>query len=510
LDFFNFSVFSIFRLRFDPLRNMGRVFARTPGVSIMFSAIRSVRPCPPAYLVRRDASAFAAICCTDPELRPLVQAEVHCRLQDFLTQHPKALVELPRDHGKTMQVCARILWELGRNPTLRIKIVCATEAIAAERGRFLRQAIESNPRIHMAFPHLRPGEPWGQTHFSIERPANIIGPSVTALGVGAGLTGTRADLLVCDDIVDVKSLTSAAERERVKAFFRDNLMNLLEPDGRCWCLFTPWHTNDLNAELKRSRAFALFREAVGDDLSPVWPERWPRERLLERRAEIGAASFARGYRLVPLTEEAMTIRPEWVRFWQDDLCSGSRQTSDADAERKSGEFRYEDRDAPRIVLAIDPAVSARPDADASALVVLSRGLAGPVRCLEAIARRLPMPELVQLIDALDRRWKPEAILFESNAAFKGVKDLLVRHAGFGPKVRGIQQTQNKSARIEAFSVSVQNGSFLLRGTAGGVDASQQALFDEMTTFPAGEHDDLVDAAAMGTEYLLATREPRVW
>jgi phage terminase large subunit-like protein len=32
----------------------------------------------------------------------------------------------------------------------------------------------------------------------------------------------------------------------------------------------------------------------------------------------------------------------------------------------------------------------------------------------------------------------------------------------------------------------------------------------MTTFPAGEHDDLLDAAAFGTEYLLNKPEPRVW
>src|SRR5262245_10822153 len=90
---------------------------------------------------RWDPNAFVEHCCTDPEGRPLVQSQVHREIQRFLSAHAKAIVELPRDHGKTVQVCARVLWELGRNPALRIKIVCATERIAEERGRFLRRAI---------------------------------------------------------------------------------------------------------------------------------------------------------------------------------------------------------------------------------------------------------------------------------------------------------------------------------------------------------------------------------
>jgi predicted phage terminase large subunit-like protein len=462
----------------------------TPAGLAVRHAMAAARACHDVVTARCDPNAFAQYCCTDPDGRPLVQSEVHRQLQRFLSAHPKGLVELPRDHGKTMQMCARVLWELGRNPALRVKIVCANEAIAEERGQFLRQAIAGNAALRKVFPRLQPGEPWAETRFTIQRPADVIGPSVTTLGVGGGLTGTRADLLVCDDIVDVKSLTSAAERARVKAFFRDNLMNLLEPNGRCWCLFTPWHANDLNAELKRSRAFELFRRAVSPGLRPVWPERWPRWRLVERRKEIGAASFARGYRLLPLTAEVMTIKPEWVQFW-------------------TGEVRLAAPDL-RVILAIDPAVSAKPTADASALVVLARGAKNTVHCLEAVGRRVDMPDLVHLIDELDRRWQPEAILFESNAAFRGIKDLLVRHAQFGPKIKGIEQSRSKLARVSAFSVSVQNGSFRLKGSGGGLDPGQQAIFDEMTTFPAGEHDDLLDAAAMGTEFLLERREPRVW
>ncbi len=56
-----------------------------------------------------------------------------------------------------------------------------------------------------------------------------------------------------------------------------------------------------------------------------------------------------------------------------------------------------------------------------------------------------------------------------------------------------------------------NGSFRLRGVdPTHVHPSQQALFDEMTAFPFGEHDDLLDAAASGTAYLLDRPEPRVW
>jgi hypothetical protein len=190
---------------------------------------------------RQNPDEFAEFCFTDAAGRPVRQSQVHRDLQAFLAGRRWALVELPRDHGKSFQVCVRLLWELGRDPALRVKVVCASEALAAERGRFLQTAIADNPRLRLVFPGLLPARPWGATRFTVRRPAEVIGPSVAAFGVGAASTGSRADLLVCDDVVDVKALASRAERARVTAAFHENLLNLLEPDGRCWNLFTPWH-----------------------------------------------------------------------------------------------------------------------------------------------------------------------------------------------------------------------------------------------------------------------------
>ncbi|MCE9561602.1 MAG: hypothetical protein K8U57_06065 [Planctomycetes bacterium] len=465
---------------------------------------------------RLDPAAFIGLCLTDPQGDPIELAPIHEELQTFLSNHRLALVELPRDHGKSFQICGRVLWELGRNPGLRVKVVCATETVAAERSRFLRDAIAKNPNIRLVFPTLRAATPWTAAAFAIQRPAEAIGPSVAAFGVGAGSTGTRADLLICDDVVDVRALHSKADRNRTADYFTNNLMNLLEPDGRCWGLCTPWHPDDLNSRLKANAAFALFRRAIGPEFEPVWATKWPAEKLRERKTEIGSVSFARGYHLRPVAEEDTPIRPEWIRFWLEPM------------------------DYDTVILSVDPAVSSSAGADRSALVVLGRVAAHEprpqgsgdearslavaarqstfavrpsteIRVLASTARRVPAPELVSLIDALDQQWNPAVILFESNAAFLGIKDLLVRHARFGPRVKGVSQSADKAARVAAFSVAVENGGFRLKGdTIGTVDVGQRELFDEMTTFPFGEHDDLIDAAATGCAYLLDRREPRVW
>ena len=356
-------------------------------------------------LARREPSAFAEWCLRDTSNNAIRQGEVHRELQQFLGEHSRALIELPRDHGKSTQVCGRIIWELGREPGLRVGVICATESLAMERGRFLREAIESNERVRLTFPKLLPAKPWSDEAFCVARPASVIGPSVVLRGVGSALTGRRLDLLVCDDVVDAKAAASRADREAVKRAFRDDLMNLLEPHGRLWYLCTPWHPRDLSGELKANPAYSLFRRAIGDDLTPVWPEHWPRDRLEARRAEIGPAAFARGYRLVPQSDGESLISPEWVRYYLDEVPLIST------------------------VLAVDPAVGTHSRADRTAMALFGLTSSGEVRCLEAIARRWAAPEMARALAEFARRENPGRGVIRGQRRLRGHRRLFARCPG---------------------------------------------------------------------------------
>ncbi|HEY2784041.1 MAG TPA: hypothetical protein VGJ05_03625 [Fimbriiglobus sp.] len=84
-------------------------------------------------------------------------------------------------------------------------------------------------------------------------------------------------------------------------------------------------------------------------MEPVWPGRWSREQHEARRAEIGPTAFARGYHLTPAAADDLMIRPEWIQSW-----TTVPESFDT------------------VLIAVDPAVTPSPTADASAIVVLGR------------------------------------------------------------------------------------------------------------------------------------------
>ncbi len=105
------------------------------------------------------------------------------------------------------------------------------------------------------------------------------------IGLGGSLTGKHADVIVTDDIINIKDRASQAERENTKRIYQE-LQNIRNPGGRIINTGTPWHKED---------AFLLMPPAVKFDcyttglLTP--------EKIESLRQSMDPSLFAANYEL---------------------------------------------------------------------------------------------------------------------------------------------------------------------------------------------------------------------
>jgi hypothetical protein len=142
-----------------------------------------------------DVNDFAEYAISDKKGRPIKQYPIHRELQAHLDNPDNKLniVEIPRDFGKTTQTLIRLLWKIGKNPEIALKIVCETDPPARKRLGWVKEQIEKNKRVQRVFPHLRPGGEWSKTMIIVERSDPSVEPTLEACGVLTGATGGRAD-----------------------------------------------------------------------------------------------------------------------------------------------------------------------------------------------------------------------------------------------------------------------------------------------------------------------------
>lgn len=111
------------------------------------------------------------------------------------------------------------------------------------------------------------------------------------IGIGGSLTGKHADIIITDDIVNLRDRLSHAEREHTKAIYME-LQNIRNPNGRIINTGTPWHKED---------AFELMPE----------PEMWDcyhtgmlsESQLDDLRHSMSPSLFAANYELRHIASE---------------------------------------------------------------------------------------------------------------------------------------------------------------------------------------------------------------
>jgi len=274
-------------------------------------------------LARRSPLALYDLLFTDEKGRDIIITWFHKEWEQLILSNRMVQIESPRGSCKTSFMLAACLWLIGRNPNIRIKWLGENDKHATKRLSTLHEILDDPKSIfYKVFPHIQKTKRMGKrpnnaSMLNVERDLKTPEPTVEAIGVLSAGTGGRADLLLMDDVVgESNAILNPSLKPKVLAKIQSDWLNTLVPDGRVWCIFTPWSDDDANAILKKTAGWAYRRYAhgkPGDPYYSIFPEKYPSQELRTRRLWLGELHYARAFLCMAHTKDTVAVLPKHLR-----------------------------------------------------------------------------------------------------------------------------------------------------------------------------------------------------
>ena len=192
-------------------------------------------------------------------------------IADYLQHGPKRLqIQAFRGVGKSWITGAFVLWTLFKDPERKIMIISASKERADNMSIFLQKLIIETPWLN----HLQPKSDesrWSRISFDVNCSPHQA-PSVKSVGITGQLTGSRADLMILDDIeVPGNSMTELMREKLLQLCTEAESILTPKDDSRIMYLGTPQTT------------FTVYRKLAERNYRPfVWPSRYPRKGKLSQ------------------------------------------------------------------------------------------------------------------------------------------------------------------------------------------------------------------------------------
>lgn len=231
-----------------------------------------------------------------------------------------------RDSGKSTLVGLFAAWLLTQDANLRVLVVAADFALARKMVRNVKRIIERHPLTR----GLKPArlDQWASDQFTVARAAELRDPSMLAKGATANLTGSRADVVICDDVEVPNTCDSAPKRADLRERLRE-IDYVLVPDGLQLFVGTP-HTYysiygaEPRPETGEERPFLsgfqrLELPLVDAAGNSRWPERFPAGKVEAIRRRSGPNKFQSQMMLRPVSLADGRLDPDRLRLYDDEL-----------------------------------------------------------------------------------------------------------------------------------------------------------------------------------------------
>ncbi len=205
-------------------------------------------------------------------------------IAQFLQSPPsdRVIIQGFRGVAKSFLTCAYAVWRLWSDRDLKVLIISASSDRADANARFIKSIINTLP--FLADMKASKDQLDTQNLFSVGGAKADISPSVKSVGITGQITGTRADLLISDDVEVPKNSGTQLQREKLAEAVKE-YDAILKPNGQIIYLGTPQNEASLYNTLQNrgyvTRIWTVLypanqaeRASYGDTLAPFIAEKY--------------------------------------------------------------------------------------------------------------------------------------------------------------------------------------------------------------------------------------------
>jgi len=397
---------------------------------------------------------------------------------DTMLKTDRTVIVCSRDHGKSVFMHCWAVWNLVfQEPPFQMLYISSNQKQTMVHMREIDRMFNL-PQLKK----FRPSRGWAIGNITLTN-----GNSILERSVGSQIRGLHPQEIIIDDPLKEFSLVGI---QKVTDWFFGDMIPTLHHTANLRMIGTPFTYTDIFSQLEENEAYTVRKYPCFDSMNtPLWPERWDQEALLQRKSEIGSLKFTREYLCIPVSTGT-------ALFGQEHLQNAKNVNAILKlGHRKDKGYKY--------FVGVDPAISTDGDYNVIMVLEVDRNQNKTIVHVDR-AKNVQFRENIDKLRLIGKIFEPEVVLYETNTFAKAFTQELKSLTDLNG--RDFDTTRRKKQEIILnLQMNFENGKIHLPYGDNNSKRTTSALIEELSMFSitdsgkfegVGAHDDLVMALAL--------------
>jgi len=427
---------------------------------------------------------------------PPFHREVYAHLSD--DEKRRVLIAAPRGTAKsTVTTLIFPLWRAAfkrSDEDLFIVIVSESQAQSINFLSRIKYHLTHSERFKQIFGDLGPATASRWTHTDVVL-AN--GTRIVAVGTGQRVRGfiegdTRPNLIIVDDFESELNAYTAEARAKNRKWLTEAVIPSLSDEGKIAMIGTVISEDCFLCWAKKSSAWNVLWYSIWDDNEKsIWPERFPKERILSIKEEFKSVGningFFQEYMNIAQSPEDAPFQPKWIKLHHYEYKRIQGQNC---LVKNEGEENEEVKPV-ELYTGVDPASSLSIRADYFVIATVAIDSENNKYLIDLYRNRISPAEQPAMIIKTFKKYKPRRVKVETvgyqEALRTAVREIMREEQLYIPGLEsGVKPRSSKSERLLSLVPLFAKGTFYFKDEHTHAQA-------EFLSYPKGQHDDIMDA-----------------